>query len=1003
MGLLSLTLLAAGLVEGGATAALRHSVDASSRPLYDILVSASDAGKTRPTALPPGALSGGATPLTLDDVTTLRAIAGVELAAPIGHIVLPNLWSSQLQLRAPLDPTQLTPAAESYRATVRLITDDGLGERLVSERRYSLALDRSIAPTEIPSETEEDRSTELCQVGPVSVRCSLYGWNAGTSRATSWLESAESSGGFGYHEGGDIVVPLQDALFIDQSVTLVDPDAEAALLGRAGAFLEPLQHLGGERSRTLPEMVQWAAASATPEQRAIRQMAEEVERGRDEFRAGPVFAEYVRLMNEQGLAPRDEDVFGIDADYVPLLIAAAPQRAPLRAELTLEGFGPIVDFAGSSDQDFYAPSFPDALRSGEPGIPLGTATRDAGSMLDVFGADVVDLPWPGSPERSELSAHPGAVTQARTVSIGDALVVEPAAPSALRHEADGSHTARLEGRGFRPMLGMSGSDSSAQAGASITFDPTGLGVEAVFSAPRRAERVEPVSAAIEGGVSVGSFTADELDAVSKLGAGIPLGAYDSPTAVLVQDAEGTSHAPTPITPAIGGFGLLGAETSAIGDIRSAAWRGKPAVDAVRVRAAGVSGYDANGIATVVALARSIEDAGYTATLVAGSHAETVQVSVDDYAFGTMDAAVGQRVGELGVVEQRWTVLGPAAALSTAVGTGMMLLLNTVLLAVLGLLALTEFGAIPARRRDAATLRELGWNRPRIARWFAGEQLIGLLLVVGVGAIALLAAPERAVAAPVVAAVLVGAALIFVIATVRATRPSGVRVVSAEAVERSFDVEYRPEARIAGGASRGNDVSDRGAASTPRSQRKLPGSAVSWGIQRAWRRPAAALPIGFAVLTAMATVAAFALAMAEIAGQGAQAPAGGQILAAVPQLLLVLCGAGVAGVLVMRSRGRSARDGSRLRAVLEATGWPNEDQRRATLAASLAVALASVLLGSYLLWFALEALGVTSENAIVSSALAAGIVVAVLILVPLPARRGPSHFMRKAVAPGGDAA
>ncbi|HEY9425097.1 MAG TPA: hypothetical protein VIP54_09880, partial [Microterricola sp.] len=413
--------------------------------------------------------------------------------------------------------------------------------------------------------------------------------------------------------------------------------------------------------------------------------------------------------------------------------------------------------------------------------------------------------------------------------------------------------------------------------------------------------------------------------------------------------------------------------------------------------------DGAGIAAVTAAARDIEELGYTATLVAGSDSEPVKVSVDDYAFGTTDAALEQRVGTLGVVEQRWTVLGSAAVLSTAVGTGMTLLLGTVLLAVLGLLALTEFGAIPARRRDAATLRELGWTRSRIARWFAGEQLIGLLLAAGVGAIALLAAPEPAVAAPIVTAGLVGAALICVVATARATRPSRVRTVSGDALERSFGAEFRPEARIVGGEQHGDDARDRGAASAPRTQRRLPGSAVSWGIQRAWRRPGAALPMAFAVLTVMATVAAFALSMAEISAHNAQAQLSAQIGAAAPQLVLALCGVGVAAVLVARARGQSAREGRRLRAVLEATGWPNEEQRRATLAGSLALMLATVLLGSYLLWFVLGALGVTSENAIVSAALVAGIAVAALILVPLPAWRGVSRFTRKAMAADGDAA
>jgi hypothetical protein len=993
VGLLALTVLAAGLVQGGAAAALRHSVDASARPLYDLLVTAPDAGAA-PTVLPPNSLGAGGEPLRIEDVLALRALTDVEVAAPIAQLLLPIQQGWRLQLTAAVHPEQLTPAGESYRATLRLLSDDGLGERLLSEEKYMVALDQSNAPLELPAAEDPLDTTGMCNIGDVPIDCSLYDYDWGFDRRTAaWVQGGnEGTVASGQSDGSTVTVSLPQSFALDQRMTLVDPVAEQALLGDAGAFLAPLVELGEPDGLSTAQLGAWGSEGAGPYARALTTMAEQELAYRQEMEQSPAYQEYLRVKRERGEEPDPADYFGSVRLSSPILVAEEPALPPLRAELTIESFGPI-ELSGADG--YGPPTFPAPLLNGDTGTPVATVDHDVSALLDAFSYYSVPLGWPGT---STTGITENAEFTPGFLGFVGAMLVDEIRPGAVGQSADGDRTVRVGGVGSRTIVPPSGGSS----GLSTRADPAVPGVETAYSAPRKADG-GPLGSELDNGTTVGSFSAADLRAILATAEGIPLGAYEPADAVLVEGADGEKLSPTPITSSLTALGLRGAQTNIIGDIRGAGWQDDAIIDAIRVRVAGVERYDGVGIAAVSAAAREIEELGYTARLVAGSHSETVRLSVDDYAFGTRDAAAEQRVGELGVVEQRWTVLGQAAAFTSAVGTGMMLLLNTVLLAVLGLVALTEFGAIPARRRDAATLRGLGWNRSRIARWFAGEQLIGLLLVTGAGAIALLAAPEPALAAPFVAAGLIGTALICVITTVRATRPSGARAVSGEALDRALGAEYRPEARVVGGEPDGSDASGRAAASAPHAQRRLPGSAVSWGIQRAWRRPAAALPMAFAVLTAMATVAAFALAMAEMSGQNAPAPLGAQFAAAAPQLLLALCGVGVAGVLVVRSRGQSAREGHRLRAVLQATGWPNAERRRARLSASLAVTLASVLCGSYLLWFALGALGVTAENAIVSAALVAGIVVAALILVPLPAWRGASRFTRKAVAPDGDAA
>lgn len=995
VGLLALTLLSAGLVQGGAAAALRHSVDDSARPLYDILVTAADAGATRPTVLPPNALGGSGTAMTMADVQALRALTDVEVAAPIAQLLLPVQQGWRMQLAAAVDPDQLTPSGESYRATLRLLSDDGLGERLLSEERYMVALDQSNAPLGVPAPENAPDTSGMCNIGDVPIDCSLYDYEWGfANRLAAWvLGGNEGTMATGQSDGTMVTVAVPQYFALDQRMTLVDPVAEQALLGDAGSFLAPLVELGASEGLSIEQLAAWGRAGTGPFARALIAQAEQDAAYRQELEQSPPYQEYLRVKRERGEEPDPADYLGNVRLSSPILVAEDPGQPPLRAELTLESFGPIT--LPGNDNYGAMPGFPGPLLNGTIGTPVATIEQDVSTLLDAFSYASVPLAWPGT---EAVEADESAEFGPGFLGFVGAMLVDEIQPDAVGQNADGDHTARIGGVGSRTIMPPNGRGS----GLSTRADPAVPGVETAYSAPRKADG-GPLGSELDNGTSVGSFSASDLNAILAAADGVPLGAYEPVDAVLVEGADGEKLPPTPITSSLTALGLRGAQTNIIGDIRGAGWRDDAIVEAVRVRVAGVERYDAAGIAAVSTAARDIEQLGYTATIVAGSHGETVAVSVDDYAFGTTDAAVGQRVGELGVVEQRWTVLGPAAGLSSAVGAGITLLLNTVLLAVLGLLALTEFGAVSARRRDAVTLRGLGWSRTRIAGWFAGEQLIGLLLLAGVGAIALGAAPEPAVAAPFVAAGLVGAAVICVIATVRATRPVGGRTVGRAELERSYGEEYRPEARIVGGASHGDDPSDRGTASAPRAQRRLPGSAVSWGIQWAWRTPASALPMALAVLTVMATVAAFAVAMAEISGQGARLSVAAQLVTAAPQLLLALCGVAVAAVLVVRSRGRAAREGRRLRAVLEATGWPIEAQRRATLAASLAVLLASVLLGSYLLWFALGALGVASENTIVSAALVAGIAVATLILVPLPDRRGGFRFTRKAVATDGDAA
>lgn len=234
----------------------------------------------------------------------------------------------------------------------------------------------------------------------------------------------------------------------------------------------------------------------------------------------------------------------------------------------------------------------------------------------------------------------------------------------------------------------------------------------------------------------------------------PLGAYEPPDSWWVAGPDGVPVDPVEMYPTFDVTGLLQPPPLAYTDIEGAeVLRGDSPIDAIRVRVAGLSGFDAQGRRRVEEVAAAIVDLGLEVDIVAGSSPQPVELYVPDYY---------EEGSDLGWVEQRWSTLGAAEqVLSGLTDLNQKLLALTVGVAALvagGLQLVT--GAVQESR--ARSLWVLGWSRGRIAWWLWGESLAaGAVVAVVALAMANLLGMESAArnAVGIVVGVLVGFGLL----------------------------------------------------------------------------------------------------------------------------------------------------------------------------------------------------------------------------------------------------
>ena len=721
VGLLAATALASSGLQAGAIAALRASLDVNWRGAYDILVTSADADAPVDGMLPPNAL-GAAGGLSFDDVELVRRVDGVEVAAPIGEIAVPSLTFVNPSVVIPVADAGIDESARAFRLTVEYTTDDGLGERIVARQVFEIVADASLpdgSTERLPGCTSAGSGFNDLTITDAALYPALDDWICRPREPLNGVYQSYGSGGWG-SSGQDYPGVLEFG--IDRApqtisrIVLVDPVAERALLGDRGAFLDPLIALSPSAATGPVEITDWARSDSGPFGRAF---LDQRSRAASMGALPPgVLDDLRRLYAANGKDYDAESAAEFGTAYLPLLVAANTP-ASLSARVTVEDFGEVARKPVDPETGFpmgVPYDFPEALTSGAPGEPIGTSVADLSALLNPFVDTQPKILWPGAddavadvvPTFQSLSVPGSArVTTAPYTITDDGILLSAEGYRAPAYPAPTG--------GMPDYFGLRG-------------DPGALGVESAYGG---FEATRVVTSGGTGVVPIGSFTTDGLASDETSASFVPLGAYQELGSTIV-DGE---HSGATLEPSVTGLGLVSPRTVAIGSLASVSgWTDREPVSAVRVRVAGIDGYTTTAQERVVAVAQAIETLGFRATIVAGSSPSPQLVRVLDYAFGTADGEA-QTVGELGTIEQNWSELGAAARAELSLSAATLASLVIALAAAVVLLGAVQLAGIPGRRAQATALRELGFPRGRIARWYLAEEVPALLGLAAVAAFA----------------------------------------------------------------------------------------------------------------------------------------------------------------------------------------------------------------------------------------------------------------------------
>jgi hypothetical protein len=863
---------------------LTGAVDANWRGAYDILV--------RPAgAVPPLERTGGLVEpnflsyagrggITLAQLTQIRALPGVELAAPIavaGYLSYmlsnPTLYTDTL----PDHPTV-------FELTFRLITSDGLHEIVLEREQADVLVDSQYSPDAI-----KGVGIRLETGRTANGRVHLYG--AFTQR----------------------LPPIRSPLIA------VDPTAEQALLGPGAVSLE--------RFSLIADRAHLTAGSVNP------------------VLIPPEFA-LSELQYRQG------DEYDPQSPVVPVVVNRG-LLADLRAELTVVQVGHSIDTIpeGSSGASIEA-----ARQLAGPGLTtVGTTIRDLSAGLRPFEPADYTVLWPGSGPM-EGGYWEVAVPQAYDTT----LVDRPAYDAASPRPGSQAPTFRVTSLGPVGPDGRPAGEVRLQPGV----DPSSvrIGVEAGYR--QVVTQQLPVARGFLSRTAydqpfhfapIGSFDLATQSLPDNPLNYVPLGAYDPPTTTLVAAPDGAPlPGPRIVHPTLNPAGFIDVPPLAITDLQGATLlRGDAPIDAIRIRVAGLAGFDALARASVERVADEIRALGLDVQIVAGSSPQPVELYVPGYFVDRSPAA------DLGYVAQDWTTLGAAQRVEVGLGDANTVLLGAALAAALLLAVALEVARVAARTREVVVLRACGWPRGRVRRWLVDEALLagGLTAAVAVAAWRIADGALIALATGLaLAAVLPASALLAAQAALRAGDPGGRQRGDAWA-----GVPRRGPLRVWG--------------------------PVSLGLRSALGRPART-----SVLVAALAVASSGLALGAVTVAGTAARVGPTRLATalsadLRPAQLALLGLTVAGTLLAAGlllRGEVA-DRRRELMSLAAAGWPRSRIARSLAAQRAVTGLAAAAAAAVLAWVAAWPVALQQGvlPAIIAAVLAASVVAWGGLLVRVP--------------------
>lgn len=930
VALLALTALAAAGVQSNAALVLRTTMDQNWRGAYDILVSPADALQSVDGDLPPNTLSSGSQGMTLADLDEVRAVAGVDLAAPLGEIVIPELTFGQARVAIPRHFVGADDAPQAYRVTSTYTTDDGLGERIVDTRSSNVVIDEGLDELgplgpECPDPEGQSYFDDYL-VDPdtyPALTAALCSWSTEAKDKVTLFDGDTTS-------GSTVDTPDQEYLELTlpsiprsmTRVTLVDPISERALLGDPGAFLDPLIGINPSTQTDGDDVYSWAEGDGSGFGERFLEWRASTQAGGDLYDEAAM-ADLRRLYADNG---DDFDAMMREMDegtrYFPV-IAAPGGLATLSLKIDVDGFG---DAPRSRDEwGGVTYELPSALEDGGSGVPIGNAAGDVSGLVNPFISSAQSLVWPGAdlavaealPERSTPQLMSVARTESGTFEVYGGAVTQ----------TTNGYLAPV--RKISEMPGQS---------ISLSVNPETIGSEAAYTGVELAwsgQRSIPT-------VIVGEFDPASVDVDESATNYVPLGAY-APVGSTVSSGD---HAGATMLPSLTGLGLVSPRTVAIGSIYSAGlWNSDTPISAIRVRVAGIDGYTDESQQRVVEVAQAIESLGFSASIVAGSSPTDVDVAVDGYAFGTMDPAGTQTVGALGTVTQRWSELGAAARVSLSISGATLGVLGIALAASVILFGAVQLAGVPARREQSNAMREVGFTRARIARWYAAEEAPGLILValVAAGAVWISGGTQIArIAALIATGVVLVASVTAVIAGSRA----------------------RPVSTIC-------DL---------RSRRLGARSVAGFGVRQVLVHPLTSVIHGLAIVIVAASAAVLSAVIVQgrtdVGTSSLAAYVIGQLL--IPQIILGIVGV-VGGVLLAGlTRRLSLGQRSGQWATLRAAGWTSGQLGIAQLTEALTISLPAIALSCGLGWLAAQYLGLEPMWLIVAVSGAAATLAAIII-------------------------
>jgi hypothetical protein len=395
----------------------------------------------------------------------------------------------------------------------------------------------------------------------------------------------------------------------------------------------------------------------------------------------------------------------------------------------------------------------------------------------------------------------------------------------------------------------------------------------------------------------------------------PLEGYYPPRAEAGDDASRRLLGAGPLLPNGNPGNYLAPSPSLLATIDSLRQLGAPPdlISAVRVRVAGITGFDAASRERVRLVAQDIATAtGLDVDIMIGASPTPQAIELPAGRYGRPDLRL----------DERWTRMGVAAAILRAVDRKSVLLFGLILLVCSLFVGNATGSAVRDRRRELAVLACLGWPGRRLAAPVLAE--VGLVGLVA-GLLSLAAAPPLAALADADltwrhALLAVPAAVLLALAAATAPALSAARAHPLEAV------------RAAGGRPGGRPRRHRGLGSLARSNlRRVPGrTALAVG----------ALAVAVAALTMLvAVLIAFnGSLVGTLLGDAISIRIRGVDTAAVVATVCLAVVA-VADVLYLGLRERAAE-----LAALTATGWSTRAVVRLIAHEAVTIGVLAAVLG-----------------------------------------------------------